>query len=182
MFNRIFKIFVLALALTGLAACIHQDPTDLNLSGKPTGQIYFIKVKNQNYDVKPVLRAINEAGPNNLKELISQLLSGPTEKEIKQNYGSEIPKGTRILAYTELPEKITIDLSGQFVSGGGSRSMILRHKQLTETIASSGTQKPVYILVEGKELKTLGGEGLVSENPIYEGQENQKSGELKEDL
>jgi spore germination protein GerM len=109
----------------------------------------------------------------NLEKLLSKLLKGPSLENKRDGFGTEIPRGTRLLSVKENPESLTVDLSGQFVSGGGSRSMILRYKQLLQTIQSISADKPVYVLVEGKEIERIGGEGLVVENPIKPNGENQ---------
>ncbi len=133
-----------------------------------TVKVFFVQVKNKfSTEVKPVPREL-KGDVNKLKQSLIYLLEGVSPEESKKGYGSEIPEGTRLLAVNETPEQISIDLSGQFTAGGGSRSMILRSKQLEETILNLVEKKPVYILVEGKQLKVLGGEGLVVDNPLNE--------------
>lgn len=157
-----------------LASCSNPQKKEM-ASNQEAIQIYLIKEeKSQELKLKPVKRQINSDNPK-LKDIILALLAGPNAEEIKAKYGSEIPKDTRLIWIEENNEKIKINLSEQFASGGGSESMILRYKQLSQSIAQKAPDKPVYVLVEGKELKTIGGEGLVVEQPIYEAKSENSS-------
>ncbi len=158
----------LLFCLLCLAGCSRpENKIDHN---QTTIQIYLVEaLKGQELKVKPLERKVAFEN-SKLKDIILALLKGATKEEIKAGYGSEIPKETRLIWIEENKDKIKINFSEEFASGGGSESMILRYKQLAKSIAQKVPTKPVYILVEGKELKTIGGEGLVVEQPIYEAQ------------
>jgi spore germination protein GerM len=106
-----------------------------------------------------------------LTYVLLQLLKGPNDEESAQGLYSEIPKGTRLLGLNSTDKIITINLSKQFVAGGGSHSMLARLSELTQTIkaalAKSNTPNAsVYLQMDGKPLRTLGGEGLDIDEPI----------------
>lgn len=91
---------------------------------------------------------------------LSELLKGPTSEEKSQGFYSEIPKGTRLLGVTKDAKTIHIDLSAQFSTGGGSTSITQRLEELKRTVKAVDASREVVVLVEGKPLETLGGEGL----------------------
>jgi spore germination protein GerM len=134
--------------------------------------VYFSKSKGSEIVIEPVSRKLPDPKPTTGKALlgytVTQLLAGPTEDEQDQGYFSEIPAGTKLLSVKESNKAITIDLSGEYGSGGGSNSMIQRLQELTKTVVSVPQKKPVYINVDGKPLEVLGGEGVMVHEPITE--------------
>lgn len=132
--------------------------------------IYFNKSKGSDIVTEPVTRKLPEPKPQTSQELVdyamSELLKGPTDKEQDAGYFSEIPPGTKLISVNEEPKKITIDLSAEFTSGGGSNSMVQRLQEITKTVVSLPQKKPVYLTVKGKSLDVLGGEGIMVHEPI----------------
>jgi spore germination protein GerM len=90
------------------------------------------------------------------------------------NYTTAIPEGTKLLGLTIDKEGIHLNLSQEFVTGGGSASMSSRLAQVIYTATSTNTsdrpnttdQQPVWLSVEGKPLTTLGQEGLIINQPM----------------
>ena len=105
-----------------------------------------------------------------LKLSLKALLKGPTDKELKNKLGSEIPIGTHLISINRENEKLIINLSEQFGYGGGSASIITRYKQLMKTLQanlnSNQNAKNVYLNIEGKPVERIGGEGLIISNPM----------------
>lgn len=168
--NKFHQFLLLLLFSLSLTSCFKQNETKEVLD-KPDPNnvlVYFIKVDKDDYSLKSLKYGFDLNG-SKLKQALDDLLRGPSDEERKIGFGTEIPVGTKLLSLVETKEKITINLSEQFISGGGSASMQLRYKQLFKTIALNAPDKPVYVLVEGKDLKILGGEGLVTDSPISKG-------------
>jgi spore germination protein GerM len=132
--------------------------------------VYFSKNKGSEIVTEPVKRQLPKPKPDSPKELMSyaitELLEGPTEEEQELGYFSEIPQGTKLLSVKEYKDKLDIDLSKDFESGGGSSSMVQRVHEIAKTVASVPQKKPVYLKVEGKQLDVLGGEGVMVHEPI----------------
>lgn len=123
--------------------------------------IYFSKYQGSQSIVESVLRKLpTDAKVDPLTFAISELLKGPSAEEKAQGFYSEIPKGTRLLGVSKDAKLVQINLSSQFSSGGGSTSVIQRLEELKRTVKAVDTQHEVGVLVEGKPLETLGGEGL----------------------
>ena len=101
--------------------------------------------------------------PNQILETaLENLLSGPEGTA----YTTTIPEGTKLLNVNLDKEGIHINLSQQFIAGGGSASMTGRLAQVLYTATSLDPESKVWINVEGKPLSNLGGEGLMVHQPI----------------
>ena len=105
-----------------------------------------------------------------LETAFETLLSEPPADS---NYTTAIPPGTKLLGLKTDKQGIHINLSKEFVSGGGSASMSSRLAQVIYTATSSSTdnlepdvQQQVWISVEGKPLRNLGEEGIIISQPM----------------
>jgi spore germination protein GerM len=93
-----------------------------------------------------------------LEQLLSQTPNPPAS--------TAIPLGTQLLSLKMNNKGVYLNLSDAFTQGGGSESMAGRLGQILYTASSVDPNMPVWISVEGKLLETLGGEGLMLEQPI----------------
>ncbi len=154
--RKIFFLFILSILCT---SCI-KDNSQI--------QIVFIKPYKNNFYYETVNRKI-ENKENKLKQAIIYLLEGVNQEEKQKNLTSEIPMNTHLLNFEEKKNKIFIDLSSDFTKGGGSISMLVRLQQLIKTIKISKPEgKEVFLLIEGKKIVYIGGEGITIDNPIIE--------------
>lgn len=131
--------------------------------------VFFILV-NQNKE--EVYRAVKreyraEVDGSKLKFAISSLIMGPNIKETSKGVYSEIPAGTRMISFDESPEKIIINLTSDFETGGGTESLYKRLYQLIKT-ANVNTKTPVYLYINGKQADVIGGEGIMITQPLNE--------------
>ncbi len=123
--------------------------------------VFFSKYQGNQSIVGPVIRKLPEvAKAEPLKFALAELLKGPNAEEKTQGFYTEIPKGTQLLGVTQDPKVVTINLSGQFATGGGSTSITQRLEELKRTVKALDTQHEITVQVEGKPLELLGGEGL----------------------
>lgn len=181
--NQILCLIFFGLISVGCGLQLPQETIEEVIPEDSFG-VFFVKTSNNPKDasLKLVFRPIEEsidpkdgAKPEKLKQAINSLLAGPSEEEVEEGFGTEIPEGTKLLQFKNTPERIILNLSDQFSSGGGSRSMILRYQQLEKTIQQNSENKAVFVELEGKPLKVVGGEGLVTDDPIYKGKESSTS-------
>ncbi len=98
-----------------------------------------------------------------LESAFSQLLAGPSKSA---DYTTTIPEGTKLLALAATEEGVKVDLSQEFVAGGGSASMTSRLAQIVYTATSLDSDSKVWISVEGEPLEILGGEGITVSQPM----------------
>lgn len=176
--NRWVPVLIFVVLLITIGAVFVLGPQSgnkvkLNLvETMPSRQVlvYFNKSKGSEIVSEPVKRdfpdPVPRTGREKLAYAMTQLLEGPTEAEKDMGYFTEIPEGTRLLSVEEEADRIEINLSKEFASGGGSSSMVQRLAQVTKTAVSVRQQKPVYLKVEGQQLDVLGGEGVMVHQPI----------------
>ena len=98
--------------------------------------------------------------------VLKELFLGPTKKEEIKGVMTEIPTGTRLLEVEESDDDILVDLSSQFLTGGGSATMQLRYLQIYKSLKTIAPHKDIYLLVDGKSIKAIGGEGLEVTQPL----------------
>ena len=139
-----------------------------NVFGKDTKEtkVYFTKTKGKGELLfVPVTRNINEEN-GFVAESLKELFLGPTKQEELKGIMTEIPVGTRLIKVEQSEDDILIDISSQFVTGGGSAAMQLRYIQIYKTLRKIAPQKKLYLYVDGKPIKTIGGEGLEVTQPL----------------
>lgn len=123
-------------------------------------QVFFVRDER----VAAVTRQVAaQGGP--AEDALRVLLTGPTTDEEKAGYRSNIPSGTRLLAFSVAAGTATVDLSGEFASGGGSLSMQTRVAQIVFTATQDPAVRGVSFELDGKPITVLGGEGLLLEKP-----------------
>lgn len=98
-----------------------------------------------------------------LETAFETLLSDPPKDS---GYTTAIPTGTKLLGLTTDKKGVNLNLSKEFISGGGSASMSSRLAQIIYTATSSNPNIPVWINIEGKPLKNLGQEGIIVNQPM----------------
>lgn len=107
-----------------------------------------------------------QRGNDRLTAALHELLRGPSDKEIQQGLGSEIPRGTILLGVQHKKGNLEVDLSRRFASGGGSDTIEARLSQLQRTVESNDEKGDVYLNVEGERLTMTMGEGIEVPQPI----------------
>ncbi len=96
--------------------------------------------------------------PEVARGALEALLLGPDEGAADMT--SEIPDGTELLDLSVQDGRAVVDLSGEFVQGGGSLSMQLRAAQVVFTLTQFDTVDTVTFRIDGEEVDGLGGEGV----------------------
>lgn len=132
---------------------------------KSTVKVYFSMVVGAKTQTEPVTRKLPK-GEDPLSLALSELLQGPTEAEKDKGFYSEIPIGTRVINIKEASDAIRINLNEQFISGGGSNSVVLRLKELTNTALDAEPIRKIYLDIDGNQLDAIGGEGLEVVQPL----------------
>lgn len=174
-----FAAFALLVSLTGAGIAwwtsVNLSPTQLSeidTSNQPDetksgqAQIYWLAPSSDDQStITFVPRQLADPIPSadtQLKQALNALLS----ESVPPNGSTAIPANTRLLNLTQTSQGITIDLSQEFMEGGGSSSMIARLGQVIYTASSLDPNQAIWLLVEGEPLTVLGGEGLIIEQPI----------------
>lgn len=165
-----FLIFLSVLLLSTSCSLLNTNKEETETSNifdsNSKVKVYFIKSNSpDDINFTPVIRKIS-SDDSPIDAGLKELFLGPTKKEQLRGIMTEIPEGTRLVNVEASQDEISVNLSSQFVTGGGAATMQLRYLQLYKTLAGIAPNKKVYLLVDGKNLKTIGGEGLEITQPI----------------
>ncbi|NJR40500.1 MAG: spore germination protein [Leptolyngbyaceae cyanobacterium CSU_1_4] len=126
-------------------------------------QIYWLKTVGSEIELTSAPIALNEAQPNViLKAAFEKMLQGSPDPTLT----STIPANTKLQALDIQPDGIHIDLSSEFMTGGGSTAMMGRVAQVIYTATTLDPKAPVWISINNEPLEVLGGEGLVIDQPM----------------
>lgn len=126
--------------------------------------IYLAKDQGNKFQIVPekVSISITKQEPEAiLNSAFKALIAGKFAQQLTNN----IPQGTKVNSLTVKGNNIYIDLSPEFTQGGGATSMTNRLGQVIYTATSLEPDGKVWISINGKPLKILGGEGLEVAQP-----------------
>ncbi len=97
---------------------------------------------------------------------VTALLEGPDATERRAGVGTAVPDGARLLGLTIEDGIASVDLSGEFGSGGGRPALGMRLAQLTYTLTQFPTVRGVVLLLDGRRVDTFSGQGLIVDRPL----------------
>ena len=131
------------------------------IESEKSPQVYWLKSSGSQIKLVPSpVDAGSTAAP--LKDSLTQLLAGTNNAALT----TTIPKATKLRSVAVREDGIHVDLSQSFQTGGGTTSMTARVAQVLYTATSIDPNASVWLSVEGKSLESLGGEGLLLEQPM----------------
>ncbi len=143
-------------------------PSPVQQEQQQTAQVYLVEAQDNKIQLvgRPVAstKTTNQNPKESLEEAFNRLLSGSTGADA--GVSSSIPQGTKLRSLAVKNDTVSVDLSKEFTSGGGTASMQSRLGQVIYTATSLNPKAKVYISVEGKPLTELGGEGLTIDQPM----------------
>lgn len=129
-------------------------------------KVFFTKSKaKEGLLLVPVTRAVSK-DDSIVSAALKELFLGPEKTEELKGLMTEVPIGTRLIKVEEGEDEVLVDISSQYLSGGGSATMQLRYLQIYKTLQSICPDKKIFLNVEGKTLKAIGGEGLEVTQPL----------------
>ena len=124
-------------------------------SGEIAARVYFAR------DEKIATAGRTIATPAVGRHSLEALLDGPDGFETDIGMSTAIPAGSELLDIDVGDGLATVDLSGDFATGGGSLSMELRVAQVVFTLTQFETVDTVTVLLDGQEAtEGIGGEGI----------------------
>ena len=134
------------------------------LPTEKTVQIYWLKDEGDRIKLaqQPIELQSGDQSTVVLESALKHLLKGTKNPSLI----STLPQTTQLRSITIQGNKIDVDLSQEFTSGGGSASMTGRVAQILYTSTTLEPNAQVWLSVEGKPLEVLGGEGLMLDRPL----------------
>jgi germination protein M len=126
------------------------------LADGPTGGGGLVPVLVEVPETKAVARAAMTA-----------LLDGSSHlRDASQTISSAIPPGTDLLGIDITDGVATVDLSGEFETGGGSASVFGRLGQVVYTLTQFPTVSSVRFHVDGRAVDAFSSEGVLLDHPL----------------
>lgn len=178
--KRLFALATLALAgvvlSVVLAGCgsekavsLGKPSTRTTTAKEPTGrvptllslQVWFAR---DNGLVE--VRRTHDPTPLVATAAINALLAGPTSEERVRGLGSAVPPGTKLLGIAIHDGVATIDLTSEYQSGAGSRSMQMRLAQVVYTLTQFPTVHKVRFRLDGSPVNVFSSEGITLNDPV----------------
>lgn len=129
--------------------------------------LYFVSIADDgiisSYEVKRAIKATDTP----LSDAIKALLEGPSENEIRSKLISLIPRGTKLKSIAMRGSTAIIDCSEAFMFNRyGTEGYKAQLKQIVYTATAFPAVQDVQILIEGKQVDYLGGEGVFTGKPL----------------
>lgn len=150
---------------------IVKAPSEIIKTGEEKeieASVYFLALDSNGNSIYKKVKREAPYGSNKLDFAVQELLKGPDLIEKTAGAYSEIPKNTKLLGIRTSGNKIIIDLSSDFQNGGGTDSIYSRMMQLIKTSVENADNKKVYLYLDGKQIKFIGGEGIMVTQPLNE--------------
>ncbi|MEE4275692.1 MAG: GerMN domain-containing protein, partial [Thermoleophilia bacterium] len=121
------------------------EPTDEPSGETVTVLVYFLSGEKLATAERtlPATQAVARAA-------MDALCGGPNDYERAAGLSSSVPKGTEVLGISVKDKVATVDLSGEYASGGGSLSMMTRVAQVVYTLTQFDTIRAVRFHLDGK--------------------------------
>ncbi|NJK34120.1 MAG: GerMN domain-containing protein [Oscillatoriales cyanobacterium SM2_2_1] len=127
-----------------------------------TVEVYWLESRrNRLVAVPRRLKSLSEA--STLRQVLVEMVAKPPQEP---NLYSAIPQNVKILNLAVQGQDIRLDLSREFLGGGGSATMQGRVIQILYTATSLNPDARLFLSVEGQPLFFLGGEGLEIKQPL----------------
>jgi germination protein M len=116
-------------------------------------------------DKLSVTKRVERFEPGVARLAMTALLAGPSDAERAAGLRTAIPAGTQLRGVNLANGVLTVDLSSQYGSGGGSLSVTMRLAQVVYTATQFSTVKSVNFEMEGQPITVFTGEGVVLDHP-----------------
>lgn len=128
-------------------------------------EVYFVRFETPHH--KGSLVAVRRPAPRGPVEVrldaaLRDLLDGPDgrARESERDLVTEVPAGTALLGVQLSRGVVTVNLSKTYAAGGGSTSMLARVWQVVYTATQFPDAPAAQILLDGRRVEALGGEGV----------------------
>ncbi|HYO44356.1 MAG TPA: GerMN domain-containing protein [Candidatus Limnocylindrales bacterium] len=154
-------------ATTSASPSLTPTPTPAPV-GTTIVRAYFILGSfTGNEGLVPVLREVPETR-GVASAAMAALLAGPRGAELQASpaMSTAIPDGTTLRGVTVENGVATVDLSGDFATGGGTFSVMARLAQVVYTLTQFSTVDAVLFELDGVPVTTFSSEGLILDGPV----------------
>lgn len=151
---------VTTLAMATTAPTRGQTPSRQTTTGSSNGQTDVAVYFTQGSRLVTETRAVPAAAP--ARGSLDALLAGP----MATGHYSQVPNGTALQSMNLKGGTATVDLSSQVQNLEGSPAIPLFLAQVVDTLTQFPDVQRVVLEVNGKPVRTLGGEGVTVPEPL----------------
>ena len=145
----VIRAVAVGVALLALTGCGGDDEPAATTESQPVSHFTLYYIDGEHLRATPA--TAQGASP---REAVEALL------ENENGHPSEIPPRTKVNDVVVVDRKATVDLSREFVSGGGSASMQARVAQVVYTLTQWSFVGRVTFEIDGEPVEAIGGEGV----------------------
>lgn len=163
------RVWWLAVLVLAVAAAVASGRIGQRWVGTEAAEVFFVRYGGAGGSgtLVPVRHAVPRGDPEmRLSGALRDLFAGPSPEEQRRGLVSEIPAGTTLHGVQVRQGVVTVDLTSAFGRGGGSTSMLARVWQVVYTASQLRSAPEVQILLDGRRVETIGGEGIVIGMPL----------------
>ena len=127
-------------------------------------QVYWLQITETREELVGQSLTLDETSDPEIA--VEKALANLMEGVDNPDYATTIPPSTELRNVSVREDGVHIDLSEDFMFGGGSASMIGRLGQVVYTASSFDPDTEIWLNVEGEPLEYLGGEGIYVPQPL----------------
>ncbi|MFM1751160.1 MAG: hypothetical protein RL119_122 [Actinomycetota bacterium] len=137
----------------------------LSLNGE--AHIYLLRLDiDSETNLGSAPRAIDETDEEIfLRQLIDDLIAGPSNSEKSQDFGTAIPVGTRVLNLVAAGKRVTLDLSGP-LNQLPDEELIIALAQIVYTMSEGFYIREVIIKIDGQNVEWPRQDGTRKSDPL----------------
>ena len=146
---------------TAQAEATLEEGSEAGGSGPVTYEVWFA-----NDEGLFVTYRTADATPRVGTAALLSLLEGPNDFERGYGLTTAVPEGTQLLGLSIEDGVAHVDLTSEFESGGGTRSLQTRLAQVVYTLTQFPTVKRVLFSLDGEPVEVIRGEGVVVDRPV----------------
>jgi spore germination protein GerM len=129
--------------------------------------LYFVRIDDDGTVIRQEVKRSIPSSDSPLTDALNALLSGPNAEELNKGLLSLIPQGTRLLSVKVRGSTATVNFSEEFMFNPmGIEGYVGQLKQVIWTATAFSTVQDVQIIIEGRKLDYLGGEGVFIGLPL----------------
>ena len=133
---------------------------------KPELAVYWIAYEKEDLVLKPTKIPLDNLEDKSSEEQLSAAFQRLFEGPANADKTNAIPEETKLNSLKMGSDGVRLDLSREFTTGGGSKSMQARLGQIVYTATSLNPKEAVWISVDGEPLEVLSGDGLEVSQPM----------------
>jgi len=138
-----------------------STPSGSPSAGTTTYNLYFIRQGKLGVAQRTVSKT-QQVGAAAMQDL----LKGPSPDEQSAGLSTDIPSATQYLGLTIANKVATVNLSGNFSSGGDNASQTARLAQVVFTLTQFSTVDQVSFQLDGKPVTSFGSAGITLDHPV----------------